>query len=306
VRTREQDVAPFISLADITEIELVILRRMDQVTIGDHKSRATGSGFDLIGLRDWQAGDAFSSIDWPQSTLTNFSPLVVRDFEQPSTASVVVVADRSASTRCGISGLSIAALIARAIATFGVSAVFFQDQFGLMTFDGRFDRLRFVRPRVGKGQVVRCLDAYQHDEALEDVRQGASISMSVASCLRTTSLIPVVSDFLFDQPDTVLRELELLNASHDVVMVMIDSAFAYSTIDTNAAWVDAFDVETGKSRVMSRAAFQSLGARARAWQDEIERRAKDLDLDVVRLGADETSSTLAMSEFIVERRLRKR
>ncbi len=38
-----------ISLADITEIELVILRRMREVTIGDHRSLSHGTGFDFVG-----------------------------------------------------------------------------------------------------------------------------------------------------------------------------------------------------------------------------------------------------------------
>ena len=81
---------PLISLSDITEIELLILKRMREVTMGDHRSLAHGSGFDFVGLRDFQAGDRPAQIDWPQSTLTNFSPLIVREYEQPSTASVVV------------------------------------------------------------------------------------------------------------------------------------------------------------------------------------------------------------------------
>ena len=57
------DSAPLVSLADISEIELVILRRMKDVTIGEHRSRSHGAGFDFLGLRDWQAGDRFSSIE---------------------------------------------------------------------------------------------------------------------------------------------------------------------------------------------------------------------------------------------------
>src|SRR5688572_17365203 len=96
---------PLVSLSDISEIELVLLRRMREVTMGDHRSMAHGTGFDFVGLRDWQAGDRPSQVDWAQSSLTNFSPLVVRDFEQHSTASVVVVADASQSTQCGINGV---------------------------------------------------------------------------------------------------------------------------------------------------------------------------------------------------------
>ena len=53
---------PLVSLADISEIELVILKRMSEVTLGDHHSRSHGSGFDFLGLRDWQPGDKISSI----------------------------------------------------------------------------------------------------------------------------------------------------------------------------------------------------------------------------------------------------
>src|SRR4029079_10397867 len=100
VQRKDSGEEPLVSLSDITEIELLILKRMREFTIGEHASRFHGSGFDFVGLREWQAGDRFSSIDWPQSSLTNFSPLIIREFEQPSTSSVVMVADRSLSTRC--------------------------------------------------------------------------------------------------------------------------------------------------------------------------------------------------------------
>ena len=106
MRTREQEVEPLINLSEITEVELIILKRMREFTIGDHASMFHGTGFDYVGLRDWQAGDRFEHIDWPQSSLNNFSPLVVREFEQPTTSSVIMAVDRSASTRCGATGRS--------------------------------------------------------------------------------------------------------------------------------------------------------------------------------------------------------
>ena len=77
---------PYVNLADIAEIELLILKRMREVTIGEHRSSAHGSGFDFQGLRAWQPGDHPSSIDWAPSTITNFSPPLVRDVGRPSTA----------------------------------------------------------------------------------------------------------------------------------------------------------------------------------------------------------------------------
>ena len=86
---------PLVSRTELAEVELIIMRRLREYTLGDHRSLFHGPGFDYVGLRDWQPGDRMSAVDWPQSSLTNFSPLIVRDFEQPGTASVVVVADRS-------------------------------------------------------------------------------------------------------------------------------------------------------------------------------------------------------------------
>src|SRR6266851_1870591 len=280
MRTREQDVEPFVNLSELAEIELLIMRRMREFTIGEHRSLFHGSGFDFVGLRDWQPGDRVAQVDWAQSTLTNFSPLIVREFEQRSTASVIAVADESLSTRCGIDGIPIAAAIARAIGTIGMSAVFFQDMFGLITFDARFENLGAVRPRIGKNQVIHCLDAYQFGEGLLPLKRAESLSMSLAGFMRKTSMVPVISDFLFDEAEAVLQELSQLNSAHDVFIVLIDSAFAFELPPVSAGWIEAFDVETGKSKVMSRKALRTLSARTRTWQDQVARMAKAVDLHV--------------------------
>lgn len=296
---------PFVSLADISEIELIILKRMKDVTIGDHRSRQHGSGFDFLGLRDWQAGDRPSAIDWAQSSLRNFSPLVVREFEQPSTATVSVIADRSASTACGADGVPIAAVIARAIATIGMSAVFFQDQFGLVTFNEGFETLGTLRPRTGKAHVVHCLDAYQRGIGLQEATRVGELGPTLSGYFRSTSLLPVVSDFLFDKPEGTLKQLARLNAVHDVFLVMIDSSFAFDLPPISGGWIETMDVESGKARVLSRAEYRRLGVRVREWQDTVEALAKGLDLAVVRIGRDTAASDIALSEFVAERRLRK-
>ena len=42
------------------------------------------------------------------------------------------------------------------------------------------------------------------------------------------------------------------------------------------------------------------------WQDDITRQAKALDLDVIRLGADQVKFDVALIEWVAERRLRRR
>jgi hypothetical protein len=217
----------------------------------------------------------------------------------------VAVADASLSTRCGIDGVPIAAAIARTIGTIGMSAVFFQDLFGLITFDAKFEQLAAIRPRVGKNQVIHTLEAYQFGSGLQPLKRSDSLSMSLAGFMRKTTMVPVISDFLFDEAGDIMKELGQLNSAHDVFIVLIDSAFAFELPSVSAGWIEAFDVETGRSKVMSRGALRTLSARTRTWQDQVARMAKDNDLDVLRIGVDELQTSIALSEFIAERRLRK-
>jgi uncharacterized protein (DUF58 family) len=298
--------AELVDFAEIAEIELRILRRMKEYTLGDHGSVFHGTGVDFVGLRDWQAGDRMGSIDWPQSSLTNFNPMVIREYEQPGTAPIVVVADQSPSTRCGIGGAPIAAGIARATATIGLSAVYFQDMFGLITFDSGFSNMASMRARVGRGHVIHCLDAYQGRVGMEEVRSGPRLAATIGGHLRRTTLLPVISDFLFEGAGDAIRELSHLNSVHDVVLVMIDSAFAFELPDVSAGWLSAYDVETGESRLVSRRELHALGRRVRDWQDDIERQAHDHDIDVLRVDVDQQKSLPALLEFVTVRRLRKK
>ena len=313
MRTREQEVEPLINLSEITEVELLILKRMREFTIGEHSSMFHGTGFDFVGLRDWQAGDRFEAIDWAQSSLNNFSPLIVREFEQPTTSSAIIVADRSASTRCGANsdandnrGMQIATLIARAIATVGMSAVFFQDSIGLITFDEGFRELGAVRPRIGKGQVIHVLEAYQNGYGLQDIQNVGSLSATLTGFSRKTAMMPVISDFLFDEAPEFLTELRQVNGVHDVFIMIVDASFAFELPKVSAGWVEVYDVETGRTRMMSRRELARQSARVRAWQDEIARQAKENDLDVIRLSVDQVKFDVALIEWVAERRLRRK
>jgi hypothetical protein len=74
----------------------------------------------------------------------------------------------------------------------------------------------------------------------------------------------------------------------------------------SAGWIEVFDVETGRTRMMSRRELGRQSEHIRSWQDQIAARAKSLDMDVVRLGLDQTKFDVALVEWVAERRLRKR
>jgi hypothetical protein len=65
------------------------------------------------------------------------------------------------------------------------------------------------------------------------------------------------------------------------------------------------DVETGRTRMMSRVALAEMAERVRAWQNDVVDAAREVALDVVRFGTDSVANHLALAEFVAERRLRK-
>ena len=60
-----------------------------------------------------------------------------------------------------------------------------------------------LRPRTGKSHVVHCLDAYQYQRGLQTVRRSGSISTSLGGFVRRQAMLPVISDFLFDDAEAV-------------------------------------------------------------------------------------------------------
>ena len=215
-----------VSWEEIRDVELVIRRRVQELMGGIHPSLVHGPGHDLAGLRNWEPGDRPSAIDWAQSTLTNFSPLMTREFDQESSAAVIIAADVSDSTRCGAGGESIARVIAHTVATFALAAAFCQDRAGLVTFDR--DRAPH-RGAPAAGTQPRHPTAWTSTRTSfwdATARKPAS-HRTFAELLRRRSLVPVISDFLFDDTDAFLTELADLNSAHDVFVVLIDSAFAF-------------------------------------------------------------------------------
>ena len=304
---RHGDEEALVNLQEIAEIELFIVRRMKEFTLGDHASVFKGAGFNFVGVRDWEPGDRMSSIDWSQSSLTNFSPMITREFEQDSNAAIVAVVDASLSTRCGVAGgVTIATAIARAVAAAGLSATFFQDLFGLVTFDERFAPLASARPRIGRSHLLYCLDLYRQSlSQSRDPDRVQDIVAAIESQVRKASLVPVISDFLFADANALIRQLSHLNAVHDIFLLMADVRFAYEVPSVSDGWVEVFDVESGRVRVLSRREMRRLAARIGEWQDEIERLARDADLDIVRVGLDRWEMETALVKFTAERRLRK-
>lgn len=298
---------PLLDLSEIEEIDLQVMERVQDMIHGEHASIYSGTfGFDFTGLREWEPGDSRVRIDWAHSTMNAFSPLVVRECVEPHSLDVLIGADVSLSTRCGLAGTTISRVVARAIATVGFSAAIFQDGVGMVLYDFAHRRGPWIEPpKRGRAQVTRLIELYQTGLTTPFV-ETETLAEIAARELRRTSLVFVVSDFLFPHARDVIRDLAGLKPRHDVVLGMVDASFAYRLPIVSAGWVECMDAETGRTRLLSARAVAHLPKQVTQYQDTLARDAERMDVDLVRLGDDPDRFHVALLELFIDRKLHRK
>ena len=70
--------------------------------------------------------------------------------------------------------------------------------------------------------------------------------------------------------------------------------------------IETFDVERGRSRVMSGRELMAMAGKVREWQDDVVKTAKAAGIDALRLENDPTKFDITLLEWVAERRLRRR
>jgi uncharacterized protein (DUF58 family) len=295
-------------LLDPSEVEAINLfcnARVRELIFGEHASVFSGTtGFNFSGIRDFEPGDTQIKVDWAHSTTTLFNPLQVRENIEERSIDIVIAADVSYSTRCGASGVMIGKAIARTIATIGLSASIFQDTMGLVLFGGKEHVIE--PPRGGRNHVERMVDLYQTTPAAPVLPGKERLADTLAGELRRTSLVIVASDFLFPDVFSTLKELADLKPPHDVFLVMADSAFAFELPAISAGWIGCVDSETGARVDLSHSQIRGLPGLIRNHQDAVSDYAERMDLEVLRVLPDAEQFQSAITDFFLERRLRRR
>lgn len=294
-----------LNLAEIKEIEISVLRRIQELTTGDHKSVFRGAGFDLVGLREWQPGDKLSSVDWPQSAINNYDPMLVREFEEDKGGTILIVADASLSMQCGTNGLSSGDIASKIIATIGFSGVFFQDLNGLFIFDGQYG-YDYTRPRLGRNHVVNCISKYFNPEFSHSAGSFNGLAGMIMGSLKRTSIIPVISDFLFPDTEDFIEALSVIKTRHDVFGVMVDCSFLFNLPEVPDGWVSCADVESGRPVLLSKLEFTRMVKRVTDYQDEAIQMAHEKGIEVVKLSRDRPQFFNDLTEFFFIRKTKRK
>lgn len=185
-----------------------------RVRLGDHTSRARGTGFDYADVRAMQRGDPARAINWRVSARRRETWVTQRHPER--SADVVLFVDRLHWV--GPDSDSSVQLAVRAALALAETHIAAQDRVGLLDV-GR--DVRWFQPRLGRGQLHRLVDALlEVPSRAERVLGGPTTSMLPLRSLSAGTLVVALTSLLDEQPLSLLHELR--SRGYDVVVVECD------------------------------------------------------------------------------------
>ena len=266
----------------LRRLQLPVVRRLEGLLQGDHRSPSRGEGLDLADLREYQFHDDVRRIDWNATARMN-TPYV-RDYLEDREIAVWFLLDMSPSMR--FEGVSVSkhavlveftTLMCRLLLGRGNRA-------GAMIFSGKLDR--FIPANGGRRQLLHILGEVTNHRPSPGSTDLGQVLKEAAANIRRRSLVFVVSDFI-SAPGWEDR-LTPLAMRHDVVAVRLTDPL--ETRMPDLGFLTFQDAETGEQLFVDTNArsFRARFAAASDARDEAMRRAIERSgVDVLELATED-------------------
>jgi uncharacterized protein (DUF58 family) len=199
----------------LRRLDLPVVRRLEGLLQGDHRSPSRGDGLDLADLREYQFHDDVRRMDW--NATARLGTPYVREYLEDREIPVWFLLDMSPSML--FEGVSVSkhtvlteftTLMCRLMLGRGNRA-------GAMIFSGRVDRI--IPARGGRQQLLQILSAVAQQrpsQATTDLKQALA---DAGNAMRRRSLVFVVSDFISTAGWE--KSLTQLAMRHDVIAVRL-------------------------------------------------------------------------------------
>lgn len=293
--------------AMLQRLEWTVIRRLDGLLQGDHRTLMRGSGLDLADLREYQHLDDVRHIDW--NVTARLQQTHVRVFTEDREMTAWFLLDLSPSVDFG-SGerrkievlQGFVGVLARLISRRG-------NRVGAMMLGATGSgSVRVVSARGGRAQVLQLLQRIQDSRRevppaeegagvtrLDDLVRGAALN------LRQRSTVFVISDFI-SEPGWE-QALGALSQRHDVVAVRLLDPLELSLPDMGL--VNLRDAETGEEQLVDthdsgfRQRFARIAAQREASLRESLTRA---GVDTLELATDDDLATAVLRYLDLRRR----
>ncbi|MGB8327421.1 MAG: DUF58 domain-containing protein, partial [Steroidobacteraceae bacterium] len=178
---------------------------------GQRARRSAGAGSELLQLREYQAGDPLSRIDWKATARAR--ALITREFSEDQHLDILVAIDAGRASRARAGLLDRLGLYANIAARFAEHAVRHDDQVGLCVFSDRV--LSVVAPDRGIAAVMRLRGALERLAVTPAESDLVGAAARIRGLLRRRSLIVLLTDFEeAAQEEPLARMLRVLSPPH--------------------------------------------------------------------------------------------
>lgn len=272
----------------LLRLEWTVLKRLDGLLQGDHRTLARGTGLDLADLREYQGGDDVRHIDW--NVTARLDAPHVRQFIEDRDLSAWFVLDLTGSVDFGsttgstkrsvIEGFT--AALARLLTRHG-------NRVGALFYRGG-EVLEVLPPGAGRLQVLQLLTRLRQPAAAP--RHGAETRLALPlaraeGLLRRRSMVFVLSDFV-SAPGWEAA-LGRLARRHDLLAVRVFDAMEME-LPAEAGLITVQDAETGEQLLVDAqdpAFRQRFEAAVAAHEDQLQAALAQASVDVLELATDD-------------------
>jgi len=202
------------------ELEWTVLRRLDGLLQGDHRTLFRGSGLELADLREYQAHDDVRHIDW--NVTARMRTPFVREHQEDREINAWFLLDLSGSMDFGSSHLTKRALMMRYVGVMAKLLMKRGNRIGALVFNpAEPDGFKYIPARMHRRHLLHLMHVLEsspspqttHQTPLNDWLRRAN------GLLKRRSCVFVVSDFM--GAFNWASELSALSRRHDSVAVRL-------------------------------------------------------------------------------------
>lgn len=200
----------------LQQLEWTVLRRLDGLLQGDHKTLFRGSGVDLADLREYQAHDDVRHIDW-NVTARMQSPYV-REHQEDREISAWFLLDLSGSMDFGSGNISKRQMMMQFVGVMAKLLMKRGNRIGALLLNpAETDGFQCIPPRMGRRHLLHLLHVLETSPNTQQTHQ-TNLNEWLARAnglIKRRSSVFVVSDFMGQF--NWASELSALGRRHDTV-----------------------------------------------------------------------------------------
>jgi len=268
----------------LKRLEWTVLRRLDGLLQGDHRTLMRGAGLDLADLREYQHHDDVRHIDW--NVTARLQTPYVRQFTEDRELSAWFLVDLSASVDFGSNVFTKRTVAREFVAVLARLLTRRGNRVGALLYGNNVDTV--LPARGGRIHVLELLQrmAARPAEAAAGATDLRELLLAAQRTIKRRSTIFIVSDFI--SPTGWERLLGQLAMRHEVTAVRLFDALEMDLPDIGL--VTMRDAETGEQIVVdthNRRFRERFQAAAERRETALREALAGAGVDTLELGTDD-------------------